>query len=81
MTWIEILRIVREHKDETVNIVSNKSCGQFLAIMKKKTKFHIFGFCKHSVYRHIDRKRDRENSSLSLSLPLSSLSLTTIISK
>ena len=37
MTWVEILRIVREHKDETVNIVSNKSCGQFLAIMKNST--------------------------------------------
>ena len=24
--WVQILRIVRGHKDETVNIFSNKSC-------------------------------------------------------
>ena len=49
MTWVQILRIVRERKDETVNIFSNNSYRQFFSCYKKR-KYHILGFRKNSVY-------------------------------
>ena len=42
--------IVREHKNETVNIFSSKSDKQFLVITKKSQNSTIFGFCENSVY-------------------------------
>ena len=34
-TWVQILKIVREHEDESVNIFSNKTYRQFLVSIKR----------------------------------------------
>ena len=46
MTWIQILRIVREHKDETINIFSNKSYRQFFSRYKKGQNSTFLAFAK-----------------------------------
>ena len=46
MTQGQILTIVREHKDETVNIYSNKSDKQFLVVIKKSQTPHFLAFAK-----------------------------------
>ena len=50
MTWVQILRIVREHKDESVNIFLNKS-REFFSYYKMRQNSTIFGFCQNSVNR------------------------------
>ena len=42
------MTIVREHKDETVNISSNKSDKQFFSYYKKEAR--LFGSCENPVY-------------------------------
>jgi len=46
MTWVQISRIVREHKDETVNIFSNKSYTQFFSYYKKNQNSTFLAFAK-----------------------------------
>ena len=45
-TWVKILRIVREHKVETVNIFSNKSNWQFFSYCKKRQNSTFLAFAK-----------------------------------
>ena len=49
-SWVQILRIVRKHKDETVNIFSKGCYRQFFSYYKER-KYHVLGFRKNSVYR------------------------------
>ena len=56
MTWVQILRIVREHKDKTVNILLNKS-RKFFSYYKMRqnstflalAKIHSIGFLSFSL--------------------------------
>ena len=42
-TWVQILRIVRKHKDETVNIFRTTPIDSFLVVIKRKnTTFLAF---------------------------------------
>ena len=45
-TWVQLLRIVRENKDETVIIFSNKSYGQFFSHYEKRQNFTFLTFTK-----------------------------------
>ena len=40
--WVQILRIVREHKHETVNTFSNKTYTQFFLVIIKRDKILHF---------------------------------------
>ena len=76
MTWVKILRIVREHKDETVNIVSKNSYRQFFSY-KKRQNSTFLAFAK---ILSIERETETQRKLLSLSLSLSSLSLSLSLS-
>ena len=46
MTWVQISRIVRERKDETLNIFSSKSYTQFFSYYKKSQNSTFLAFAK-----------------------------------
>ena len=46
MTWVQISRIVRERKDETLNIFSSKSYTQFFSYYKKSQNSTFLDFAK-----------------------------------
>ena len=45
-TWVQILRIIRKHEHETVNIFSNKSYRQFFSYYKKRQNSTFLAFAK-----------------------------------
>ena len=59
-TWVQLLRIVSVHKDETVNIFWNKSYRQFFSYYKKRQNSAFLAFakilsieCFHSRGQHL----------------------------
>ena len=45
-TWVQILRIIRKHENETVNIFSNKSYRHFFSYYKKRQNSTFLAFAK-----------------------------------